>query len=108
MDNFPSLYTTEVLKDSSSDTSGERETDILGPNSDDLLAPTSELRDFVKTPFKLTREGRQRVQSLRPSNRRGVRLDQNPETPVSTATTQAQSNTPAQPQKKGPLSKLFA
>ena len=39
MDNFPSLYNTEVQKDSSSDTSGERETDILGPNSDDLLAP---------------------------------------------------------------------
>ena len=61
--DLPSLYTTEGQNNSSSETSGEgeRDTDILGPNSDDLLAPTSELRDFVKTPFKLTREGRQRV-----------------------------------------------
>ena len=108
--DLPSLYTTGGQDHSSSETSGEgeRDIDILGPNSDELLAPTSELRDFVKTPFKLTREGRQRVQNLCPSNRRGVRLEQNPETPVSTATTQAQSNTPTQPQKKGPLSKLFA
>ena len=94
--DLPSFYTTEGQNHSSSETSGkgERDIDILGPNSDDLLAPTSELRDFVKTPFKLTREGRQKVQSLRPSNRRGVRLDQNHETPVNTVTTQAQSNTP--------------
>ena len=34
-------------------------------------------------------------------------MDQNPETPVNTVITQAESNTPVQPQKKGPLSKLF-
>ena len=86
--DLPSLYTTEGQNHSSSETSGEggeRDIDILdilGPNRDDLLAPTSELRDFVKTPFRLTREGRQRVQNLRQSNRRKVRLEQNPETPV--------------------------
>ena len=48
MDNFPSLFTTEVNKDSGSDTSGEWKTDILGPNSDYLFAPTSELRNFGK------------------------------------------------------------
>ena len=54
--DLPSLYTTEGQNDSSSDTSGEgeRDTNILGPNSDELLAPTSELIDFVKTLFKIT------------------------------------------------------
>ena len=86
--DLPSLYTTGGQDHSSSETScegGERDIDnldILGPNNDELLAPTSGLRYFVKTPFKLTREGRQRVQNLRPSNRRGVHLEQNPETPV--------------------------
>ena len=49
--DLPSLYTTEGQNDSSSDTSGEgeRDTSILGPNSDDLLAPTSELRDCQNT-----------------------------------------------------------
>ena len=132
--DLPSLYTTEGQDHSSSETSGkggERDIDnldILGPNNDDLLVPTSELRDFVKTPFKLTREGRQRVQNLRPSNRKGARLEQNPETPtrleqnpetptrleqnpetpVRVVRTQAESNTPIQPEKKGPLSKLLA
>ena len=42
------------------------------------------------------------MENLRPSNRRGVRLEQNPETPVNTVTTQAESNTPLQPQKRAP------
>ena len=46
MDNFPSLFTTEVQKDSSSETSGEWETEILGPHSDYLVAPTHELKNF--------------------------------------------------------------
>ena len=57
MDNFHSLFTTEVQKDSSSDTSGEGEweADILGPHREYLLAPTSELRDFGKVKLgKLT------------------------------------------------------
>ena len=33
---------------------------------------------------------------------------QNPETPARSVTAQAESNTPIQPEKKGPLSKLFA
>ena len=35
-------------------------------------------------------------------------MEQNPETTVNTVTTQVESKTPIQPQKKGPLSKLFA
>ena len=98
MDNFPSLYTIEVQK-SSSDTSGEGEweADILGPNREYLLAPTSELRDFGKVKLgKLTREGRERLKALRPSNRREVILEQNPDTPViSTAMKQRQFDAPA-------------
>ena len=37
-----------------------------------------------------------------------VSLEQSPETPVNTVTTQEESNTPIQPEKKGPLSKLLA
>ena len=76
MDKFPSLFTQEVQKDSSSDTSGEWETEISGPNSDYLFAPTSDLRNFGKFQLgKLTRESRERVQSLRPNNRREVLLE---------------------------------
>ena len=85
--DLPSLYTTGGDQ-SSSETSGEGRDrdidnlDILGPYGNELLVPTSELRDFVRTPFRLTREGRQQIQNLRPSNRRRARLEQNPETPV--------------------------
>ena len=74
--DLPSLYTTGSQTQSSSETSGEGgerdidNLDILGPNSNELLVPTSELRDFVKTLFRLTQEGRQQIQNLRPSNRR--------------------------------------
>ena len=118
--DLPSLFTTGGDQ-SSSDSSGEGrnrdigDLDILGP---ELLVPHSELRDFVKTPFRLTREGRQQIQNLRSNPRRRARLEQNPETPISSGqnpetparsvTAQAESNTPIQPEKKGPLSKLFA
>ena len=121
--DLPSLFTTGGDQ-SSSDSSGEgrdrdiENLDISGPYGNELLVPTSELRDFVKTPFRLTREGRQQIQNLRSNPRRRARLEQNPETPISSGqnpettarsvTTQAESNTPIQPEKKGPLSKLFA
>ena len=99
MANFPSLYTTEVQNDSSSEASGEFET--LGPHSEHLVAPTRELKNFSKLlPLeKLTREGREKVKSLRPNFRREGLLEQNPNTPVTdTAPIQAQFNTPIQPQ----------
>lgn len=115
-----SLFTTGGDQ-SSSYSSGDgrnrdiEDLDILGP---DLLFPTSELRDFVKTPFRLTRERRQEIQNLGSDARRRASLEQNPETPISlgqnpetpacSVTAQAESNTPIQPEKKGPLSKLFA
>ena len=71
MDNFPSLLTTEVKKDSSSETSGEWETKILGPHSDYLVAPTHELKNFGKFQLsRLTKEGRERVKSLCTNPRR--------------------------------------
>ena len=120
--DLPSLYTTGGNQ-SSSETSEEGRDrdfdnlDLLEPYGDEILVPTSELRDFVRTPFRLTREGRQQLQNLRSNPRRRARLEQNPETPISSGqnletpscslTTQAGSNTPNQPEKKGPLSKLF-
>ena len=71
MDNFPHLFTTEVQIDSSSETSGEWDSDILGPHSDYLVAPTHELKNFGKFQLsKLTREGRERVKSLCTNPRR--------------------------------------
>ena len=90
MANFSSLYTTEVQNDSSSEASGEFET--LGPHSEHLVAPTRELKNFGKLlPLeKLTREGREKVKSLRPKFRREGLLEQNPNTPVTdTASIQA-------------------
>ena len=113
--DLPSLFTTGGDQ-SSSDSSGEgrdrdiENLDILGPYGNELLVPTSELRDFVKTPFRLTREGRQQIQNLRSNPRRRARLEQNPGTPISSGpnpetparsvTTQAESNTPIQPEKR--------
>ena len=86
--DLPSLYTTGGDQ-SSSETSGEGRDrdidnlDILGPYGDELLVPTSELQDFVRTPFRLTREGRQQIQNLRSNPRRRACLEENPETPIS-------------------------
>ena len=120
--DLPSLYTTGGNQ-SSSETSEEGRDrdfdnlDLLGPYRDEILVPTSELRDFVRTPFRLTREGRQQLQNLRSNPRRRAHLEENPETPISSGQnietpsrslmTQAESNIPRQQEKKGPLSKLF-
>ena len=53
MDNFPNLFTTEVQIDSSSETSGEWDSEILKPQVDYLVAPTDELKNFGK--FQLSR-----------------------------------------------------
>ena len=116
--DLSSLYTTGGNQ-SSSETSEEGRDrdfdnlDLLGRYGDKILVQTSELQDFVRTPFRLTREGRQQLQNLHSNPRRRERLEQNPETPISlgqnietpsrSLTTQAGSNTPNQPEKKGPL-----
>ena len=113
MANFPSLYTTEVQNDSSSEISGEFNPEILGPHSH-LVAPTHELRNFGKFQIgKLTKEGRERVKSLCTNLRREGLLEQNPNTPVTDpAPAQAQFNTPIQPQSKlktkGALQRLLS
>ena len=88
MMDLPNLYTTGGNQ-SSSETSEEGRdrdfdnVDLLGPYESEILVPTSELRDFVKTPKLLTREGRQQLQSLRSNPRRAACLEENPETPIS-------------------------
>ena len=91
MDNFPSLFTTEVQKDSSSETSGEWDSEIIKPQVDYLVAPTDELKNFGKFQLsRLTKEGRERVKSLHTNPRREGLLEQNPNTPITgTAPTQA-------------------
>ena len=57
--DLPSLYITGGNQ-SSSETSEEGRDrdfdnlDLLGPYGDEILVPTSELRDFVRTPRLLT------------------------------------------------------
>ena len=71
MDNFPNLFTTEVQIDSSSETSDEWDSEILKPQSDYLVAPTDELKNFGKFHLsRLTKEGRERVKSLCTNPRR--------------------------------------
>ena len=120
--DLPNLYTTRGNQPSSEASHEGRETDfdnldLLGPYGDEILVPTSELQDFVRTLRLLTREGRQQLQNLRSNPRRIARLEENPKTPISSGqnietpswslTTPAESNIPRQPEKKGPLSKLF-
>ena len=82
--DLPNLYTTGGNQ-SSSETSEEGRDrdfdnlDLLGPYRNEILVPTSELRDFVKTPFRLTREGRQQLQNLRSNPRRREHIEENPE-----------------------------
>ena len=44
--NQPSLEASEEGRDRDFDN-----LDLLGPYGDEILVPTSELRDFVRTPF---------------------------------------------------------
>ena len=91
MDNFPNLFTTEVQLDSSSETSGEWDSEILKPQSDYLVAPIDELKNFGKFQLsRLTKEGRDRVRSLRANSSREELLEQNPNTPI-TCTAPAQT-----------------
>ena len=61
--DLPNLYTTSGLHTSSeSSTEGGREgdfdtSDILRPSGTAIQNPESDLRDFVKTPKLLTKEG---------------------------------------------------
>ena len=84
------LYSTSGQKANSESSEG-READfdnsdfILRPSGDNNVVP--DLRDFVKTPRLLTREGRDQLRSLRstlggPYGQRRVEcLNENPETP---------------------------
>ena len=70
MEQFPNLFTTEVLDTSSETSSGDWDSEIVRPQVDYLVAPT-ELRNFGKFQLsKLTREGRDRVKSLCANSRR--------------------------------------
>ena len=115
--DLPNLYTTSGLHTSSeSSTEGGREgdfdtSDILRPSGTAIQIPESDLRDFVKTPKLLTKEGRQQLHGLRRNlggpygHRRVEHLEENPETPSQSLTTE--TNPPCQPEKKKPFSKLF-
>ena len=86
--DLPNLYTTSGIQPSSETSEEGRDRDfdnidLLGPYGNEILVPTSELRDFVKTPKLLTREGRQQLQNLRSNPRRIARLEENPGTPIS-------------------------
>ena len=81
MDNFPNLFTTEVKLDSSSETSGEWDSEIIKPQIDYLVAPTGKFH-----LSRLTKEGRERVKSLRTNPRREGLLEQNPNTPITGTT----------------------
>ena len=56
MIDLPSLYTTSGNQPSSEASEEGRDRDfdnldLLGPYGDEILVPTSELQDFVRTPF---------------------------------------------------------
>ena len=124
MEDLPQLYSTSGQKANSESSEG-READYFD-NSDFILRPSGDnnvvpdLRDFIKTPKILTREGREQLRSLRPTlggpygQRRVARLNENPETPKQSIetpprslTTQTETNLPRQSEKRKPLSKLF-
>ena len=111
--NLPSNIQTFQGFDTNSETSsGDWESEILRPKGDYFIDPT-ELRNFGKFS-KLTREGRDRVKSLRSNSRREALLERNPSTPITSSTqSQARFNTPIQtplhnPKPKGTLSKLLS
>ena len=82
--DLPNLYTTSGNQPSSEASEEGRETDfdnldLLGPYRDEILVPTSELRDLVSTPRFLTREGRQQLQNLCSNPRRRACLEKKPQ-----------------------------
>ena len=78
---LPNLYTTSGNQPSSETSTEGGEADFVVPSGEEILIPNSELRDFVKTPKLLTREGRLRLQSLHSNPKRIARLAENPDTP---------------------------
>ena len=55
---LPSLYSTRGNQPSSETSTEGEEVDFVVPSGEEILIPNSELRDFVKTPKLLTRDGR--------------------------------------------------
>ena len=100
MDQFLNLFTTKVKFDSSSDTSGEWDSEIIRPQTDYLVAPTDELKNFGKVSLaRLSKEGRERDKSLCANPRREELLEQNTNTPItSAAPAQTRFNIPTQTQ----------
>ena len=78
--SLPNLYTTSENQPSSDSSTEGGEVDFVVPSGKEILIPNSELRDFVKTPKLLTREGRLQLRSLRSNPRRVARLVENPDT----------------------------
>ena len=107
MDKFPNLFTTKVKFDSSTDTSGEWDSEIIRLHTDYLVAPTDELKNFGKVSLaKLSKEGRERVKLLCANPRREELLEQNSDTPITnTASAKIRFNTPTQAQLNQPKSK---
>ena len=96
--DLPNLYTSGLNSSLESSTEEGREGDfdtseILRPSGTAIQIPESDLRDFVKTPKLLTKEGRQQLYGLRRNlggpygHRRGERLEENPEMPSQSLTT---------------------
>ena len=78
MDTSLHLYTTSGNQPSSKTSTEGGEVDFVIPSGKEILIPNSELRDFVKTPKLLTREGRLQLRSLRSNPRAVARLGENP------------------------------
>ena len=115
----PQLYSTSHRSNSES-SEGERE-DYYYYNPETVRPgnPAPDLRYFVRTPKTLTREGRERLHSLRPKvggpydKKRTARLAENPETPQQSVETpprsQTETRTHRSREKRKPFSipKLF-
>ena len=97
MDQFPNLFTTKEKFDSSTDSSGEWDSEILRLHTDDLVDPTE--LNFGKVSKFLSKEGREKVKALRANSKREELLRQNPNTPITnTASAKTWFNIPTQAQ----------
>ena len=114
MEEYPhgiGIHTFPGFETNSETSSGDWESEILRPK-DQYIDPT-ELKNFGRFS-KLTREGRDRVKSLRSNARREAILEQNPSTPITSGTpSQVHFNpfiqTPLHnPKPKSTLSKLLS
>merc|ERR1712115_598031 len=95
----PQLYSTSGYRSHSDSSEGEREDYYYNPELVRRGNPAPDLRYFVRTPKILTREGRDRLRSLRTNvggpydQKRTTRLAENPETPQQSVETPPRSQT---------------